>query len=358
MRRPASKPDSASTREGSNVASAASKTGTRVTSYDVARYLGVSQSTVSRVFRSDKSTSPEMRRRVLEAADYLEYQPNAAARSLITRRSTLVALLVTEHTGLNYPTLITELSQGFAAHDLRLVPFILRGENDIDVAIRQFLRHQVAGVVAAVGLSSAQVAVLAERDIPVVFYNRTYGNLAASSICCDQLHGMRTIASNLLDAGHLSFLFLAGPTDSPVSSERRKGFLQTVREAEGTTVHEARGGMDMNSGWDIIRKLSREDLPDAIVCANDAIAIGALEAVRHTHAMKVPNEISITGFDGLGPAEWPSYAITTVRQPVSIMFRATVEVLTERIADPTLPPVQTLVRGTFVPGRTARIGSP
>ena len=130
--------------------------GHRVTSYDVARLAGVSQSAVSRCFKPGASVSKRMRARVMKVAEDLSYQPNAIARSLITRRSNMVAVVISQQTNLYYPEVLVQLSQRFSERGVRVLLFTLYHESDIDKLLDQIFQYQVDGVVEAARLSGEQ----------------------------------------------------------------------------------------------------------------------------------------------------------------------------------------------------------
>jgi DNA-binding LacI/PurR family transcriptional regulator len=95
--------------------------------------------------------------------------------------------------------------------------------------------------------------------------------------------------------------------------------------------------------------------PDAVICANDLMALGAIDAARDRFGLTLPDDLSIVGFDGVGPAAWPSYQLTTIRQPVRRMTEAAVSMLMERVEAPALPPEVRSFAGTFIEGSSARV---
>ena len=141
-----------------------------VTSYDVALRAGISQSAVSRCFKPGASVSPTMRALVMKVARELNYTPNAIARSLITRRSNLVAVLISNLTNLYYPEVLSELCQQFEKRGMRVLLFTLSHEADVDKMLAQVWEYQVDGVVAAARLKPQQVAEFERRQIPFVLY--------------------------------------------------------------------------------------------------------------------------------------------------------------------------------------------
>ncbi|QGN54489.1 LacI family DNA-binding transcriptional regulator [Novosphingobium sp. Gsoil 351] len=144
----------------------------RPTSYDVARLAGVSQSAVSRCFRPGNSISDEKRKAILKAAAKLGYEPNAFASSLITRRSNLVALLISNLTNLYYPQVLAELSHRLDVEGIRVLLFALQHESDVGAVLTQLWRYRVDGAIAAAHLSPAHLAQFERHRVPVVLYNR------------------------------------------------------------------------------------------------------------------------------------------------------------------------------------------
>ncbi len=327
----------------------------RATSYDVAQLAKVSQSAVSRCFRPGGSISPEMRKRVLKAAATLGYQPNAMASGLITKRSNLVAILISNLTNLHYPQVLAELTQRFDANGIRVLLFALQAESDVGRALDQVWRYRVDGVIAAARLSPAQLAQFDRHGVPVVLYNRIGESDPVASVHCDSAGGERLLIERLCAKGHKRFAIIAGPSDSFVSNERVES-ARLALERHGIVPRIVPGNFDHESGGAAATALlSAKTRPDAIVCANDLMAIGALDSARHVFGLNVPAELSIVGFDGVGPAAWPSYQLTTIRQPVRRMTDAAVTMLIDRIENPDLPPEVRSFSGALIEGTSARI---
>ncbi len=332
-------------------------TGHRVTSYDVARRAGVSQSAVSRSFKPGASVSKKMRARVTKAAEELRYQPNLIARSLITRRSNMVAVVISQQTNLYYPEVLVQLSQRFSERGVRVLLFTLEHESDIDVMLDQIFQYQVDGVVEAARLSGEQIDLIEQRGIPFVFYNRSFKDRQVSSVCCDQAEGERWLVDGLVAAGHRSFGVISGPEDSAVSVERTQGALERLKELDVESVTVVPGDYSYESGANGLLELKSRlrKLPDAVVCANDVMAIGCIDAARYRSGIKVPEDLSVVGFDGVGPAQWESYDLTTVRQPVGRMTEAAVSMILERIEQPDVPSEKRTFSGILVDGGSARM---
>ena len=327
----------------------------RATSYDVAKLAGVSQSAVSRCFRPGNSLSEDKRKAILKAAAKLGYEPNAFASGLITKRSNLVAVLISNLTNLYYPQVLAELTQRLDAQGIRVLLFALQNEGDAGNMLAQIWRYRVDGAIAAARLSTEQLAQFERHQVPVVLYNRFAENDAVPSVFCDSVGGERLLVDRLVAAGHKKFAILSGPADSYVGNQRVEGAkVRLAHHGLGAEVFPGR--FDHESGAEGLRKaMSRKKRPDALICANDLMAIGAMDAARDEFGLSIPDDLSIVGFDGVGPAAWPSYRLTTIRQPVRRMTEAAVTMLLERISNPKLPPEVRSFSGSLIEGASARL---
>ena len=330
----------------------------QMTSYDVALRAGVSQSAVSRCFKPGASVSADMRESVMKAAKQLNYTPNAIARSLITRRSNLVAVLISNLTNLYYPEVLSELSQQFVQNGMRVLLFTLPHEADVDKIIARVWEYQVDGVIAAARLAPKQVAEFEKRRIPIVLYNRSLHDKAVNAVVCDQIAGARILVTRLAAAGHKRFAIIGGPEDSVVGQERARGTRERLAELGLREPLVVPGNYDYESGAkgmkSIMRHLGRA--PDAIICANDVMAIGCVDAARHEFGLDVPGKLSVAGFDGVEPSTWLSYNLTTLRQPVQAMAAAAADLLVSIIGNPAATPEKRVFSAQFIEGGTSRLG--
>ena len=323
-----------------------------VTSYDVARLAGVSQSAVSRALTPGGSVSDATRARIMAAVATLGYRPNAIARSLITQRSNMVAIIVANIDF--HPEMTAHLSRAFAARGQHVLLFTLEQEAEADNVIDQIWQYRVDGVVAAVTLPRQHVALLRGRRTPLVFLNRTYPDLPTNSVCCDQVAGERLLVDRLVAAGHRRFGIIQGPPDSAVGSQRVDEAVRRLRDAGIDEIAMEAGSFDYASGRAAMNRLARS-LPDAVICANDMMACGALDAARYDLGLTVPRDVSVVGFDGLVQASWAAYDLVTVRQPTRAMVDAAVDMLIARLDDPDLGTETRMFAGSFVEGTSARL---
>lgn len=324
------------------------------TSHDVARAAGVSQSVVSRAFSPDGKIAPATRQRVLSAAQRLGYQPNAFARSLVQRRTRIVGVLIARLDNHFYPRVLEELTARLWAAGRQVMYFSLDDGSDTDKVLRTALQYRVeAMVMASITLSSPMAETFYEAGVPVVLLNRRLDDPNVHTVACDNAGGGRLVADALLATGHERFAFVGGQPDTSTNRERKEGFMAGLRaRGAGLLVALER---DYSYAWGRLAARSlfaQPEPPDALFCAGDLVALGALDALRVDLGVRVPHEVAVVGFDDVPAASWGGYALSTVRQPVEQLAAETLAAVTAARSDP-LPRVVT-VPVTFVPRSTTR----
>jgi DNA-binding LacI/PurR family transcriptional regulator len=226
-----------------------------------------------------------------------------------------------------------------------------------DPILEEIMRYQVDGLIlASTSLSSALAAECREAGIPVVLFNRKTSRDAAESVTGDNLAGGRQIAQFLVAGGHRRFAFVAGVENSSTNRDRERGFREGLAAHGFTDLHRVVGRYDWTAASRAADELfSRRPPPDAVFCASDHMAIAVMETAREKHGLRIPEDVSIVGFDDAGPAAWPSFSLTTYSQPVDGMVEAAVELFESRLADPTRPLRQVIVPGDLVVRSSARL---
>lgn len=329
----------------------------RATSYDVARLAGVSQSAVSRAFSDGASVSPQMRARVQAAARRLAFTPNLLARSLIKQRSNIVALIVTEFTTRFTPHILYRFGVELQRAGLHLLLFTVAGESPDDTVMAQLLDYPLDGVVSCTTLSADQLERLRVRGVPVVLFNRAAPTRAVASVCCDHVQMAAAIGRALFAAGHRRFAFVSGPRDAPVSIEREWGFVAALRELGVMRVRRIAGDYSYESGRVAGRKLGlSRRRPDAVFCANDTTALGVLDGLRVDACVRVPEDVSVVGFDDVPEAAQGAYRLTTVRPPLDDMVARAIALLQWQGLGARVPAEQTVrLPGAIIARDTARL---
>jgi DNA-binding LacI/PurR family transcriptional regulator len=328
----------------------------RATASDVARAAGTSQSAVSRTFTAGASVSPELRERIMKAALRLGYRPNAIARSLITRKSHIIAVTIAYLNNQFYPNFLEALSERMQDRGYQILLFTAQHGSTADPLFEQIMRHQVEAVIlASTMLSSALASECRLAGVPVVMFNRATDDDDVSSVTGDNERGGRAIAEFLIRGGHKRLAYIAGIEESSTSRDREYGFRKAIQAAGLDEPLRAVGHYTSRGAEDATRALlGRSDPPDAIFCANDHMAIACLEVARHEFKRSVPQDLSIVGFDDVGPAKWPSYDLTTYSQPLTPMVDATVGIVDDFIRNPDQPVRRIVVAGQLVVRGSAR----
>jgi DNA-binding LacI/PurR family transcriptional regulator len=322
-----------------------------VTAKEVARELGVSQSMVSRAFTKEASISADMRLKVMEAAERLGYKPNAMARTLITRRSGIVGIVMGDLTNPFYPEVLEVLSKRLQQSNLQTLLFNVPAGQEVDDELPLLLQYQVdAVVITSATISSAMAKSCAARGIPVLLFNRYVPGAGVHAVSCDNYEGGRTVTRYLVERGHRKLVYVAGKKDTSTTMDRERGVNDCLaklgmklwgRDEAAEYTHEQ--GREA-----ALRLLRGKRRPDAIFFANDIMAIGGLDAIRGELGLRVPEDVSVVGFDDIQMAGWPSHSLTTVRQPIAAMVEKTAELLDLSAAGKLPRPRSHLIPGQLI----------
>jgi len=298
---------------------------------DVARRAGVSIATVSRAVNRIATVDPELAKRVWKAIDEVGYLPNTQARALVSGRSRMLGLIVSEITNPFFPELVQEFENLAVAQGYE----VLIGSTSYEPArteslIRRMLQRNVDGVaVMTFGIEEELVQKLVEREFPLVFVDAGPDLPNIRVLKVNYAEGIRQAVQHLAALGHRQIAFISGPLRLRSVMARREAFLKSMAEL-GLTVppsHMVEGNHTMEGGIVAMEQLtSLGQLPTAVMCSNDMTAIGALHALfRTTH--NVPREISVVGFDDIHLAQFMLPPLTTVQMSCKDLAAAAVEAL-------------------------------
>lgn len=302
---------------------------------DVAALAGVSHQTVSRVLNDHPSVRPATRHRVLEAVESLGYRRNSAARTLVTRRSGTIGV-VTSGSALFGPT-STLIAIERAARDSGLFVSVVTVRQWDAAEVRTALDHFMdQGVDGAVVIASQDDALEAVRTwdarIPVVVVGSQdvpSGRLHAVAV--DQYAGARAAVRHLLDLGHRSIAHLAGPQDWIDARERLRGWQDELLAAGCEVPASIEGDWAAGRGFEVGLALADGELPTAVFAANDQLALGLLHAFAE-RGVRVPQDVSVVGFDSVDGSDHFTPPLTTVRPDFGALGRHCLEVLRAAIA--------------------------
>ena len=328
-----------------------------VTLHDVARLAGVSTATVSRVVHGQDRVRESTRARVQQAIEELGYVPDAAAQSLSRRRKDVIGLVCVErevdhidieNVGLLY---YDEVLRGVEAcirrrHNWSLLITFMQGDRP-DFSRLDALSGKVDGILIGEGFVASSIIERLAARVPVVVIAGTPGERAADVVAADNFSGSAAIITHLI-AGHgkRRLFHLDGPPNSPDAGERRRALEYILRaHPECRLVGSTQGILSVRSG-----ELAGENLlarygtalPDAVVCANDQMAIGVLRAFAAS-GVRVPQDVAVVGFDDIALGSLYDPSLTTVHQPMRMLGERACALLLDRIADPGLSPAAELL---------------
>ena len=299
---------------------------------DVARLAGVSHQTVSRVLNEHPNVRPLTRERVLDAIRELAYRPNAAARALVTRRTHTLGVISIDST-LYGPAMMLDGIERAAQHGyfvlIASLPALDR--RSMMETVDRFLGHAVEGIIVIAPQTSA-VAALSHvpPEMPLVAVG--CGTRAPlTSVAVDNAAGADTATRYLLDLGHETVYHVAGPSSWLDARERTDGWRAALREAGAPEPELISGDWSARSGYETGQKLARMTDVTAVFCSNDTIALGLIRALSEA-GRRVPEDVSVVGFDDVPESGYFLPPLTTVRQDFSELGRRALASLVDRIS--------------------------
>jgi LacI family transcriptional regulator len=283
----------------------------------IARLANVSIATVSRTINRVSTVNPKMAKRVWDVIEKLDFVPNTQARALVSGRSKLFGLLVSEITNPFFPELIQGFEDIAVEHGYEiLVSSTNHDPKRMSHCIRRMLERKVEGVaIMTFGIEEPLLEQLAKRKVPLVFIDVGPDRPGISVLKVDYHHGIRQAVQHLAALGHRNIAFVSGPMRLHSAQSRLAAFNKSMKEC-GITPDETNiveGDHTLEGGAAAMEKLlAREELPTAVLCSNDMTAIGVLHKLYRT-GMKVPDDISVIGFDDIHISEVMMPPLTTIQ---------------------------------------------
>lgn len=329
----------------------------RPTSKDIAREARVSQTTVSRVLNDHPGITPETRERVFAAIKLLNYSRDEVARSLITRRTRTIGVVVSDITNPFYPELVNTLTEGLTAAGYRMLLWDIQGDDNPQL-LHTVSQRFVDGMIFTAATSTAKEVLMAlSNAYPIVLLNRYVDGVPCDVAVTDNESGAASVAEHLVSLGHRQIGVIAGPSHASTARDRAASFVNRLHEfnLDVAAEHVEPGTFSYESGFRSMEALvHRCPGITAVFAVNDAMAIGALNAAMNL-GIEVPEEVSVVGFDDIPMASWPAFRLTTVRQPIAALARWGIDRVLERVGDPSLPyirhlfPSELIIRATTGP---------
>ncbi|HST65945.1 MAG TPA: LacI family DNA-binding transcriptional regulator [Mycobacteriales bacterium] len=312
---------------------------------EIAAVAGVSKSTVSRVLNDTPGVSPKARQLVKTAIEQTGYQPNRAARSLVTRATGSIGLVVSEaHARIFsdpfFASMVRGATEVVRPLGIHLV-LMLAEDRRAREQLLDYLRHGHVDGVLFISTHAADPLprILVAERLPAVLSARPVGRLPISYVDVDSVAGAGLAVDHLVERGRRRIATIAGPQDMPAGQDRLRGWEEALA-AHGLPHGPdlvAYGDFARGSGARAMEELLGRGVPfDGLFVASDLMALDALAVLRE-HQLRVPQDVAVVGFDDSDAATQARPALTTVRQPVEEMAKALTLTLLDRIGDPDAP---------------------
>jgi DNA-binding LacI/PurR family transcriptional regulator len=312
----------------------------RVTLGDVALLAGVSAQTVSRVVNHHPYVSEQTRQRVTDAIHQLDYRPNRAARSLVTQRSCMIGIITFGIPNYGPAQMLTHVERMAKArgYGVGFAAITHMSSDEIREAITNLGDHAIDGLVLLTpteGVSHDELTQVC-GGIPFVQIDVELGT-QAPSVVIDQWHGSQLATQHLIDLGHRDICEISGPSNWYGAQARHRSWIATMQAAGLTPGLSVEGDWSPQSGYEkTCEVLDRGAHFSALVAGNDQMALGALRALREHH-LRIPEDVSVVGFDDIPEAAYFEPPLTTVRQDFAALGAQSLEYLVALLGYPDTP---------------------
>ena len=291
-----------------------------ITIKDVAKRAGVSHSTVSRALHGSPLISDETVERIRQLANEMGYSPSAAARSLRTNRSHALGVIVSTIDDPFFSEILQGIEEIAQEHGYSMLMAASQRDPKREQAIVQDMRerHVDGLIICSASFSAEQRRKLLEYGIPIVMINDQAAEEYRYSIYHDDVDGSRQVTRHMIELGHQHIAYLGNSLSGRTTLDRSTGFRQEMDAADLTVpaeyIHEAPGGRPEDGLAAVGHFLALPKRPTAIFCFNDMLAIGVLNGL-HKAGIRVPEDISVVGFDNIVFSEYTNPPLTTLDQP-------------------------------------------
>ena len=331
--------------------------GNRITSAEVAKLAGVSQSAVSRVFTPGASASQTTIDKVRKAANDLGYRPNILARAMVSGRSRIIGVVVAYLENQFYPEALEKLSNSLQVEGYHVLIFMAgKKTQSLDWVVEEILDYQVDGIIAAsVSMSSNLAERCKSAGVPIVLFNRSQDIPAMSAVTSDNIAGGRKVANFLLEGGHKKIGYISGWEGASTQRDREAGFISVLADHGVALYNRKVGNFVMEEAKEAARKMFTSDPPDAVFVANDHMAFAVMDILRSELGLSIPKDVSVIGYDDVPASAWPAYNLTTVRQSVNRMVHETVQILIKKINNVATKPKRVKIDGPLIIRGSAKL---
>ena len=320
---------------------------------DIARQAGVSRSTVSRVVNGSPNVSADVRKRVLKVIQSTGYHPNATARSLASKRSWMIGLVLPRSVSSffldpYFPQLTQGIAYGCNNHNYTLSLFLVGNKEDEEKIMPRISRR---GLLDGILIQTTQnedklIGHLVNSSMPSVILGRPFNIEGASYIDVDNVSAGAIATKHLIQLGYRRIAAITGPNHNTTAFDRFEGYSKAMKAANrplDETLISSGDDFSETSGYAAMKKLLKAS-PDAVFAAADMMAIGAMRAI-HEAGLRVPEDIAMVGFDDIPMSAQPNISLTTIHQPITSFGVKAVELLIDLIENGNKP-ARKLILGT------------
>lgn len=323
---------------------------TKVTVHSVAERAGVSIATVSRVMSNNPSVNPEMAERVRRAASELGYRPSASAQGLASGRTQTVGLVVPNLGNPYFSDLIKSVASSAGAEGYRLLVADSNEHTSEELDLAQSLLRGADGLIlVSPRLDRSDLVELGSNKHPVVLVNRVEVGVGLPSVSVDNYSAMLDLAGHLVQMGHRKIVYMSGPELSWQENERRRAVQQIV--GFGVELAIVNSGGTTDEGYAATDEAWLHQ-PSAIMCFNDLCALGVVARLGEL-GIRVPDQVSVTGFDDISFAKYASPRLTTAVSPQGELGRRAWELM-RQVLDGRTPPTPDPLRAPIVVRESVR----
>ena len=316
------------------------------TSLDVAKLAGVSQSAVSRCFTKGASISSRTKLRVREAAKKLSYKDQSFFKSIEVEDSGLVGVILPYITNRYYPEVLTELHEALRLRGYRILLITTDDSEELD--------EKLIAIITATKPTDKFVESCNDKKIQVIAYNRNFKIPTTSSVACDHRTGGEIIAKHFYQNNHKMVGLIEGMKGSFVSDERCRGFKNFLKSNTKIKLLIEKGNFTYEGGYEVAEELLQNKYLTAIFCADDTMAFGCVDFIKNKTKLKIPNQIEVIGYDDMVMANWESYNLSTIRQPIRQMSKLTTQLIDDYLQDPDFEAANHLIEGKFIKRKSSK----
>ena len=312
-----------------------------VTIYDIAKEANVSPATVSRVLNRQGNVRDDTAQRVLRVAKAKRYAPNVMARSLRTKKSFLIGLIIPDIENPVYPAPVRGIQDVANRKDYSVIIHSTDGDERKEIeTINRLIAVGVDGLIINISESCAflgeEIKRLRKEALPIVALGPWHTDLEIDCVSVDNQQGAYLATEHLLKLGHRKIAIVLGPQENLSSRERFHGYKKAMDDACAKVLPDLilEGNFKMGSGYKAVKNLlARGEKPDAIFCVNDVMALGAMKAIQE-EGFRIPEDIAVIGFDDIELAAISRPSLSSVAQPKYETGKIAAELLFQQIKGP------------------------